>query len=40
MKFLIDRINADPGRLVSRLRPRFELDIEFEKFLGIKVNSL
>ena len=32
-KAFIDRVNADPQRLVSRLWPRFELDLEFEKFL-------
>ena len=32
-KAFIDRINADPQRLVSRLWPRFELDPAFEKFL-------
>ena len=35
-KAFIDRINADPQRLVSRLWPRFELDLEFEKFLVSK----
>ena len=29
----IDRISADPQRLVSRLSPRLGLDPEFEKFL-------
>ena len=35
-KAFIDRINTDPQRLVSRLWPRFELDLEFEKFLVSK----
>ena len=35
-KAFIDRVNADPQRLVSRLWPRFELDLEFEKFLVSK----
>ena len=35
-KVFIDRINTDPKQLVSRLWPRFELDLEFEKFLVSK----
>ena len=35
-KAFIDRVNADPQRLVSRFWPRFELDLEFEKFLVSK----
>ena len=35
-KAFIERINADPQQLVSRLWPRFELDPEFEKFLVSK----
>ena len=32
-KAFMDRIHADPQRLVSRLWPRLELDPAFEKFL-------
>lgn len=32
-KAFLDRINADPDRLISRLWPKFELDPDFEKLL-------
>ena len=32
-KAFINRINAHPVRVVSRLWPRFELDLEYEKLL-------
>jgi len=35
-KGFIERINAHPQELISRLWPRFELDPEFEKFLVSK----
>ena len=37
-KDFIERINAHPQQLVSRLWPRFELDAEFEKFLVPKLE--
>ena len=39
-KAFIDRINADPLQIISRLWPKFELDPEFEKLLISKVASL
>ena len=38
-KGFIERIDAHPQESIPRLWPRFELDAEFEKFVGIKVNS-
>ena len=31
---LIDRLNANPDLLVSRLRPEFELDVDYDKLLA------
>lgn len=32
-KAFINRTNAHPYQVVTRLRPKFELDLEFEKLL-------
>jgi hypothetical protein len=31
---LIDRLNANPDLLVSRLRPKIELDADYDKLLA------
>ena len=35
-KAFVDRINADPVQLISRLWPKLELDPDFEKLLVSK----